>query len=178
MTTVPESVMRVTTFDINEMGQITRKLPKLDREEQLENTLLQGLYPDIRVARLNVPPGRLEAFQEALVEKSMTGFDADGVRYKLVGASASAKSGKFYAVDERYERADSRPLPELAASRCHLLRDSGCTVQTADRASRLQGDGSQGSRSRHERLPGLGFAVAIPALRSARSPAVPVPAGF
>ena len=70
MTTVSNSRMRVVTFDINEMGQITRKLPKLEREEQLENPLLQGLYPDIRVARLNVPPGRLEAFQEALVENS------------------------------------------------------------------------------------------------------------
>ena len=101
MATVPNSVMRVVTFDINEMGQITRKLAKLEREEQLENTLLQGLYPDIRVARLNVPPGRLEAFQEAMVEHSMSNFEADGVRYRLVGASASAKSGKFYAVDAR-----------------------------------------------------------------------------
>ena len=105
MTTVSNSRMRVVTFDINEMGQITRKLPKLEREEQLENTLLQGLYPNIRVARLNVPPGRLEAFQEALVENSMSNFEADGVRYRLVGASASAKSGKFYAVDEQHERA-------------------------------------------------------------------------
>ena len=40
-----------------------------------------------------------------MVEQSMTNFEADGVRYRLVGASASAKSGKFYAVDERYERA-------------------------------------------------------------------------
>src|SRR3990172_3172718 len=105
MTTVPNSSMRVVTFDIDEMGQMTRKLAKLEREEQLENTLLQGLYPDIRVARLNVPPGRLEAFQEAMVEHSMSNFEADGVRYRLVGASASAKSGSFCAVDERYERA-------------------------------------------------------------------------
>jgi len=95
MTTVPNSSMRVVTFDIDVMGQMTRKLAKLEREEQLENTLLQSLYPDIRVARLNVPPGRLEAFQEAMVEQSMTNFEADGVRYRLVGASASAKSGKF-----------------------------------------------------------------------------------
>ena len=102
---VPNSALRVVTFDINEMGEMVRKVPKLDKEEQLENTVLQGLYPDIRVARLNIPPGRLEAFQEALVEHSMSDFEADGVRYRLVGASASAKSGKFYAVDERYERA-------------------------------------------------------------------------
>ena len=43
MTTVPNSSMRVVTFDIDEMGQMTRKLAKLEREEQLENTLLQEI---------------------------------------------------------------------------------------------------------------------------------------
>jgi len=51
--------MPVVTLDINEMGQMKKRLPKLTREEQLCNTLLEGLYPGIRVARLNVPPGKL-----------------------------------------------------------------------------------------------------------------------
>jgi hypothetical protein len=97
--------MPVVTLDINEMGQVKKRLPRLTQAEQLQNTLLEGLYPGIRVARLNVPPGRLEDFQEALVEDSMKSVGVDGVRYRLVGASASAKSGKFYAVDERYEQA-------------------------------------------------------------------------
>ena len=97
------SGMPVITININEMGQMKRMLPRLTQEEQLENTLLQGLYPDIRVARLNVPPGRLEDHQENEVQRSMRSFDLDGVRFRLIGASASAKSGKFYAVDERYE---------------------------------------------------------------------------
>jgi len=54
------SGMPVITLDINEMGQMKRRLPRLTQEEQLENTLLQSLYPGIRVARLNVPPGKLE----------------------------------------------------------------------------------------------------------------------
>jgi len=99
------SGMPVITLDINEMGQTKRRLPRLTREEQLENTLLQGLYPGIRVARLNVPPGKLEDHQENEVQKSMRCFDLDSVRFRLIGASASAKSGKFYAVDERYEAA-------------------------------------------------------------------------
>jgi hypothetical protein len=99
------SGMTVITLDIKETGQVTRRLPRLSQAEQLKNTLLEGLYPEIRVARLNVPPGRLEDFQEALVENSMKSVEVDGVRYRLVGASASAKSGKFYAVDERHERA-------------------------------------------------------------------------
>ena len=35
MTTIPISLMPVITLDINEMGQLTRKLPKLEREERL-----------------------------------------------------------------------------------------------------------------------------------------------
>src|SRR5690348_10165953 len=95
--------MTVVTLDINEMGQMKKRLPRLGKKEQLENTLLQGLYPGIRVARLNVPLGKLEDHQENEVQKSMRFFEFDGVWYRLIGASASAKSGKFYAVDERYE---------------------------------------------------------------------------
>jgi MoxR-like ATPase len=66
---------------------------------------LQGLFPDIRVARLNVPPGVLDDAQRALVEQTMKRVDVDGVQFKLVGASGSAKDGKFYAVEAKYERA-------------------------------------------------------------------------
>ncbi|HEV2173692.1 MAG TPA: hypothetical protein VGR71_09005, partial [Nitrospira sp.] len=103
MATETVSGMTVVTLDINEMGQMKKRLPRLAKEEQLENTLLQGLYDGIRVARLNVPPGKLEDYQENEVQKSMRSFEFEGVRYRLIGASASAKSGKFYAVDERYE---------------------------------------------------------------------------
>jgi hypothetical protein len=111
--------MPVITLDINEMGQTKRRLPRLTRGEQLENTLLQGLYPGIRVAQLNVPPGRLEDHQENEVQRSMRSFELDGVRFRLIGASASAKSGKFYAVDERYE-------PEIA-ERFRKCREAAIT---------------------------------------------------
>src|SRR6185312_13183152 len=116
--------MPVITIDINELGQMKRRLPRLTQQEQLENTLLQGLYPGIRVARLNVPPGKLEDHQENEVQKSMRAFAFDGVRYRLVGASASAKSGKFYAVDERYEPAIAerfRKWPEAAITYFGIL---------------------------------------------------------
>src|SRR5258706_14345684 len=105
MATQTISGMPVVTLEINETGQVKQRLPRLTQAEQLKNTLLEGLYPGIRVARLNIPPGRLEDFQEALVENSMRFVEFEGVRYRLVGASGSAKSGKFYAVDERYEQA-------------------------------------------------------------------------
>jgi len=116
--------MPVITLDINERGQTKRRLPRLTREEQLENTLLEGLYPGIRVARLNVPPGKLEDHQENEVQKSMRSFEIAGVRFRLIGASASAKSGKFYAVDERYEPAIAerfRKWPEAAITYFGIL---------------------------------------------------------
>ena len=103
MSTEISTAMPVVTLDINERGEMKKRLPRLAKGEQLDNTLLQGLYPGIRVARLNVPPGKLEDHQENEVQKSMRCFDFEGARYRLIGASASAKSGKFYAVDERYE---------------------------------------------------------------------------
>ena len=118
------SGMPVITIDINELGQMKQRLPRLTQQEQLENTLLQGLYPGIRVARLNVPPGKLEDHQENEVQKSMRAFVFDGVQFKLVGASASAKSGKFYAVDERYEPAIAerfRKWPEAAITYFGIL---------------------------------------------------------
>ena len=118
------SGMPVITIDINELGQMKQRLPRLAQREQLENTLLQGLYPGIRVARLNVPPGRLEDHQENEVQKCMRAFVFEGVRFRLVGASASAKSGKFYAVDERYEPVIAerfRKWPEAAITYFGIL---------------------------------------------------------
>src|SRR5260370_27471457 len=111
MPTQTNNGMAVVTLEISETGQVTRRLPRLTQGEQLKNTLLEGLYPGIRVARLNVPPGRLEDFQEALVENSMRSVEVDGVRYRLVGASGSAKSGKFYALDERSEQTIADHFP-------------------------------------------------------------------
>jgi hypothetical protein len=124
MSTEISTGMPVVTLDINEMGQMKKRLPRLTQEEQLRNTLLEGLYPGIRVARLNVPPGKLEDYQENEVQKSMRSFEFDGMRYRLIGASASAKSGKFYAVDERYEPAIAerfRKWPEAAITYFGIL---------------------------------------------------------
>jgi hypothetical protein len=118
------SGMPVVTIDITEMGQMKQRLPELAKEEQLKNTLLEGLYPGIRVARLNVPPGKLEDHQENEVQRCMRAFDFEGVRFRLIGASASAKSGKFYAVDERYESAIAerfRKWPEAAITYFGIL---------------------------------------------------------
>ncbi len=39
------------------------------------------------------------------MEQTMKRVNVDGVQFRLVGASGSAKDGKFYAVEAKYERA-------------------------------------------------------------------------
>ena len=100
-----DNPMFVISLDIDSTGQAKTRIPDLEKSAQLHNTLLQGLFPDIRVARLNVPGSVLDESQQALVESAMKRVNVDGVQFKLVGASGSAKDGKFYAVEAKYERA-------------------------------------------------------------------------
>src|SRR5438309_5942397 len=91
-----DNPMFVISLDIDPNGQAKTRIPDLEKSAQLHNTLLQGLFPDIRVARLNVPVGVLDESHQALVERTMKHVNVDGVQFKLVGASGSAKEGKFY----------------------------------------------------------------------------------
>ena len=77
---------------------------KLDQDSQLTNSLLQGLYPGIRVATVDVPTEPLDSCEQAIVEQALTRIEVDGIRYSLVGASGSAKNGKFYAVESSFEK--------------------------------------------------------------------------
>ena len=84
-TTAKDNAMFVVSLDIDPMGQATERIPDLEKSAQLHNTLLQGLFPDIRVARLNVPGGVLDESQQALVEQTMKRVNVDGVQFRLVG---------------------------------------------------------------------------------------------
>ena len=86
---------------IDASGEVTREQPKLGRKDTLQGKLLGQLYPGIRVARVSVPH-QLTPYEQALVENSMTTLHHGGVDYRLVGASGSAKDGKFYFVDKAH----------------------------------------------------------------------------
>ena len=89
----------VLALEVDRTGSVTKKTMKLDQDSQLTNSLLQGLYPGIRVATVDVPTEPLDGCEQAIVEQALTRIEVDGVRYSLVGASGSAKNGKFYAVE-------------------------------------------------------------------------------
>ena len=94
----------VLTLEVDRTGSVTKKMMKLDQDSQLTNTLLQALYPGIRVATVDVPTEPLDQCEQAIVEQALTRIEVDGTRYSLVGASGSAKNGKFYAVDSSFEK--------------------------------------------------------------------------
>ncbi|PYX98673.1 MAG: hypothetical protein DMG64_21110, partial [Acidobacteria bacterium] len=97
------SIEQVVTLDIDSIGGVTQRLTNL--EMSLENTLLNALYPGIKVAVVNVPTGSLDPYEESQVENAMANLRFKNTPYKLVGASGSSKDGKFYFVDKDHSHA-------------------------------------------------------------------------
>lgn len=96
------SIEQVVTLDIDSTGSVTQRLTNL--ETTLENTLLNALYPGIKVAVVNVPNEPLDAYEESQVENAMANLKFKNTPYKLVGASGSSKDGKFYFVDKDHSQ--------------------------------------------------------------------------
>ncbi|MGA7829794.1 MAG: hypothetical protein WCA21_02405 [Terracidiphilus sp.] len=97
----------ILELNIDVTGEVTRKASKLGRKDTLEGKLLAQLYPGIRVARVSVP-AELTPYEQSVVENRMAQLSFGGVEYKLVGASGSAKDGKFYFVDQLH----AKPIAE------------------------------------------------------------------
>lgn len=90
---------QVVVFDIDSQGNVTQQLTDNAAEATIENTLLDALYPGIKVAIANVPTGFLDGFEESAVANALVSIRSNNVEYRLIGASGSAKEGKFYLVD-------------------------------------------------------------------------------
>jgi hypothetical protein len=98
------SGLKVLSLTVTKEGKIERKMPNLSPQAQLNNTLLEALCPGIKVASVSVTPEPLDQVERAKVESTLSRFALDGTEYRLIGASGSAKNGKYCAVDARYER--------------------------------------------------------------------------
>jgi hypothetical protein len=99
------SVDQIQNLEIDRNGRV---MPRLNDLDPLENTLLSVLYPGVKVASVNVPVEPLDEYEESKVENALANLVWRGIHYKLVGASGSAKKGKFYFVDQEH----SRPIAE------------------------------------------------------------------
>jgi len=93
---------QLQNLEIDRNGRVA---PRLHDLEPLKNTLLSVLYPGIKVASVTVPTEPLDDYEEAQVENAMARLVWNGIHYKLVGASGSAKKGKFYFVDREHSGA-------------------------------------------------------------------------
>src|SRR5581483_4783010 len=103
-TVTKNSGLKVISLMVTKEGKIERRMPNLSPQAQLNNTLLEALCPGIKVASVSVTPEPLDQVERAKVESALSRFSVEGTDYRLIGASGSAKNGKYYAVDVRYER--------------------------------------------------------------------------
>jgi len=96
------SVHQIQQLEIGKNGNIMPVFRDLGQDGTLKGSLLGILYPGIKVASVNVPVEPLSELEESRVRNAMGNLTWKGIRYKLVGASGSAKEGKFYFVDEQH----------------------------------------------------------------------------
>src|SRR5271157_5788575 len=61
----------VLALELDRNGNVSKKTMKLDREAQLNNSLLHGLYPGIHVATVDVPTEPLDSCEQAMVEQAL-----------------------------------------------------------------------------------------------------------
>jgi hypothetical protein len=127
---------QLQNLEIDRNGRVT---PRLHDLEPLKNTLLSVLYPGIKVASVNVPAEPLDDYEEAQVENALARLVWNGIHYKLVGASGSAKKGKFYFVDREHSRAIAERFqhwPQAAIVYFGILV-SPCKVMMEEREARV-----------------------------------------
>jgi len=109
----------ILELSIDAQGEVTRKPSQLGRKDTLEGKLLAEIYPGIQVARVSVPH-ELTPYEQSVVENRMAKLIYGGVEYRLVGASNSAKDGKFYFVDLAHSK-------QIAERFQHWPRRQWCT---------------------------------------------------
>ncbi len=100
--TAVSNVNKVVLFDIDSQGNVTEQLTDNAAETTLKNILLEALYPGIKLAIANVPTGFLDGFEESAVANALVKVVHNNTVYRLIGASSSAKEGKFYLVDSDF----------------------------------------------------------------------------
>lgn len=139
MKTIVTSQLPVMAFEIDEEGTVAQKSMQLTRQGQLDNTLLDALYPGIRVATVEIPGAELDDYGRAKVEQALAKFTVGGVEYRLIGASGSAKNGRYYAVNKEFERAIAdrfQQWPEAAVTYFGILI-SPCKVRIEEPDARV-----------------------------------------
>jgi hypothetical protein len=130
---------RIVMIDIDTNGRTEERIPGTGQESWLDTTLLGAMYPNIHVALVSVPTEPLDDFEEASVANAMTTVSHNGIGYKMVGASGSAKNGKYYYCDAAHEPLIAKRFqqwPEAAITYFGILV-SGCKVVRKEPEARV-----------------------------------------
>ena len=125
---------RIVMLDIDTNGRIEERIPGTGQECWLDRTLLGAMYPNIHVALVSVPTEPLDDVEEARVADRMTAISHNGIAYRMVGASGSAKNGKYYYCDAKHEPLIAKRFqqwPEAAITYFGILV-SDCKVVHAE----------------------------------------------
>ena len=114
----------IVMLDVQKDGSIVERIPGVGQDATTANTLLGAMYPDAKIAIVSVPTELLEDHEESAVARTLTSVRHNGVHYKMVGASGSAKNGKYYFCDAAHEPALAKRFamwPEAAITYFGIL---------------------------------------------------------
>jgi hypothetical protein len=126
-------------IDIDTNGRMEERIPGTGQESWLDRTVLGAMYPNIQVALVSVPTEPLDDCEEAAVANAMTMVTCNGISYRMVGASGSAKNGKYYYCDAAHEPLIAKRFqqwPEAAITYFGILV-SGCKVVHTEPSARV-----------------------------------------
>ena len=94
---------KMIMLDVNSQGKVTERQNQLASQNWLASTLLGHIYPGIKVALVSIPAGEvLEIDEQEVVKDQLRKIKHKGTDYEMVGASGSAKNGKYYYASKEY----------------------------------------------------------------------------
>ena len=104
-----DNPMFVISLDIDSNGQAKARIPDIEKSAQLHNTLLQGLFPDIRVARFNphlargnedaeIRNRRLRPIQESFGDGTFV-FGFDSIELAVFRRATRTDQLELHAID-------------------------------------------------------------------------------
>ena len=117
--------MKPKRITITPSGEVKRDLNVEATQLPMRNTLLERLFPDIRICSVQVPTDPIrDRHAKTRIEGALNCLEVDGVPYRLIGGSGSSKNGKFYAVSQDHWKAVAarfRKWPEALLSYLGIL---------------------------------------------------------
>jgi hypothetical protein len=134
------SIEQVVTLDIDSTGSVTQRLTNL--ETTLENTLLNALYPGIKVAVVNVPNEPLDAYEESQVRKRNGEPQVQKHSLQIGRGKWFVQGREVLLRGQGPQPADCGTLPALATGSHRLFRHPGLLLQGGDRGAGRIGAGS------------------------------------